>query len=126
MPEDECTVQRVGGSVVVTMPAEIDAMNSDGIREVLLSASGPGVPDLIVDMSRTTFCDSTGVHAVIAAHREGAVTGTRLRLVAVAVRRIFALVGADLVMPIYPTLEAALADTPSATAGPGAPGDKRD
>ena len=98
---------------MITMPAEIDAMNADEIRHVLLSVVGPDVPDLILDMSRTTFCDSSGVHAVIAAQREGAAAGTRLRLVAAAVLRIFTLVGADLLIPIYPTLNAALADAPS-------------
>jgi anti-sigma B factor antagonist len=115
-------VRRVGSSAVVTMPAEVDAMNADEVREAILSAAGPDVPDLIIDMSGTEFCDSAGVHAVIAAHRQGAETGTRIRLVATAVMRVFALVGADLLMPVYTTLEAALADTPPAPAGPGGPG----
>jgi anti-sigma B factor antagonist len=118
MPGEGVTVRRAGGSVVVTMPAEIDAMNADEIREALLSAAGPGVAALIVDMSGTTFCDSAGVHAIIAAHRHNTETGTQLRLVATTVLRIFALVGADLLMPIYSTVEAALADVPSAPARP--------
>jgi anti-sigma B factor antagonist len=119
MPGQDCTARRVGASVVVTMPAEIDAMNADEIRRVLLSAVGPGVPDVIVDMSGTIFCDSAGVHAVIAAHRHAADSGTRLRLVATSVLRIFALVGADLLMPIYGTVDAALADAPRPPAAAG-------
>jgi anti-sigma B factor antagonist len=117
-----CTVRRVGLAAVVTTPAEVDAMNADEVREAILSAAGPGVPDLIIDMSGTTFCDSAGVHAVIAAHRQGTESGTRIRLVATAVRRIFVIVGADLLIPIHGTLEAALADAPSAPDGPGDPG----
>jgi anti-sigma B factor antagonist len=64
---------------------------------------------LIIDMGEMTFCDSAGVGAVIAAYRQATATGTELRLVATAVLRILTLVGADQLIPIYPTLDAALA-----------------
>lgn len=121
-PPEDTAVRRIGAATVVTMPTEIDDMNADEIRDVLLSAAGPGVTNLIIDMSRTTFCDSAGVHAVIAIHRAGGQSGIQVRLVAVAVLRVFALVGADLLMPIYSSLEAALADVPSGPAGPSDPG----
>ena len=93
---------------VITMPAEIDATNADEIRHALLAA----VSDLavvIIDMSATTFCDSAGVHAIMAARQRAEETGTDLRLVATAVLRILTLVGADQLIPIYPTLQAARA-----------------
>jgi len=64
---------------------------------------------LIVDMSGTTFCDSAGVQAVIAAYRQAAMTGVQLRLVATQVLRIFTVIGTDQLVPIYPTVEAAQA-----------------
>ncbi len=118
MPGDGGAVRRVGPNAVVTMPDEIDAMNADEILGVLLSAVTPGVTDVIIDMSGTTFCDSAGVHAVIAAQKQAAAAGIRLRLVATAVLRIFTLIGADQLIPIYPTLEAALAGGPAAPPGP--------
>jgi anti-sigma B factor antagonist len=114
MAAEEHQISRAGPRVVVTVPDEIDAMNADEIREALLSATGPGVTTLIVDMSGTTFCDSAGVHAVITAYRQAAQAGTEVRLVATKVLRVFALIGADQLMLTYPTLEAALADTPAA------------
>jgi hypothetical protein len=48
-----------------------------------------------------------GQHAVI---RMPAETGTQLRLVATAVLRIITIVGIDQLIPIYPTLEAALTE----------------
>jgi anti-sigma B factor antagonist len=114
MAAEEHQISRAGPRVVVTLPAEIDAMNADDIREALLSETGPGVTTLIVDMSGTTFCDSAGVHAVITAYRQAAQAGTEVRLVATKVLRVFALIGADQLMLTYPTLEAALADTPAA------------
>jgi anti-sigma B factor antagonist len=114
MAAEEHQISRAGPRVVVTVPDEIDAMNADEIREALLSATGPGVTTLIIDMSGTTFCDSSGVHAVITAYRQAALAGTEVRLVGTKVLRVFALIGADQLMPTYPTLEAALADTPAA------------
>jgi len=103
-------LQRAGPQVVVAMPAEIDIGNADQVRRALLSAMEPQVTVLIVDMSRTTFCDSAGVQAVIAAYRQAATTGTQLRLVATEVLRIFTVIGTDQLIPVYPTMEAAQAE----------------
>jgi anti-sigma B factor antagonist len=76
---------------------------------------------LIVDMSGTTFCDSAGVQAIIAAHKQAAAADTQLRLVAPAVMRILTLVGVGQLVPLYPTLEAALAGAPAAEPSPPEP-----
>ncbi len=105
-------VRWVGQQAIVSMPAEIDATNADEIGQALLAAAGHHAPVLIIDMSGTTFCDSAGVRAIIAAYQQAAATGTQLRLVATAVLRIFTLVGIDKLIPLYPTLEAAIAGAP--------------
>jgi anti-sigma B factor antagonist len=110
--KQDYAIRWMGSLAVITMPAEIDAANADQVREALLSAARPDVPVLIIDMTGTTFCDSSGVHAVITAYRQAAETGTQLRLVATTVRRIFTVIGADQLMPIYPAVEAAVAGSP--------------
>jgi anti-sigma B factor antagonist len=107
-------VRWVGQQAIVSMPAEIDATNADEIGQALLAAADHHATVLIIDMSRATFCDSAGVRAIIAAYQQAAATGTQLRLVATAVLRIFTLVGIDKLIPIYPTLEAAMAGAPPA------------
>ena len=102
-------LQRMGQHGVVTVPAEVDVTNIGEVRQALLSAARQDVPVLIIDMSGTTFCDSAGVHAIVAAYQEAAAAGTELRLVATAVLRILTMVGVDQLIPIYPDLEAALA-----------------
>jgi len=109
MTAEDYKITQTGSRAVVTMPAEVDAMNAAEIRDALRSAAGSGVTTLIIDMSGTTFCDSSGVHAVISAYKQAAATGTEVRLVATTVRRIFRLIGADQLMLTYPTLQAALA-----------------
>jgi anti-sigma B factor antagonist len=101
--------RRAGPQAIITMPAEIDAANADQVRQALLSAASPDVTVLIIDMSATTFCDSAGVHAIIAAYRQATAAGTQLRLVTTSVLRIFQMTGADQLIPIYPTLDAAQA-----------------
>ena len=101
-------VRQAGPHAVITMPAEIDMTNADQVRQALLSAVETPVTVVIVDMSRTTFCDSAGVRAIIAAYRQAAMAGTQLRLVATEVLRIFTVIGADQLIPTYPTVESAL------------------
>jgi len=111
MTAEDYKLRRAGPHAILTMPAEIDLTNADQVRQALLAAVGDD-PVLIVDMTGTTFCDSAGVQAVIAAYQLAAAAGTQFRLVAAAVLRIFTVVGADQLIPVYPTLEAALADPP--------------
>jgi anti-anti-sigma factor len=109
MPVEGYELRRMGQHGVITAPAEVDVTNVGDVCRALLSAAGQDVPVLIIDMSRTTFCDSAGVHAIIAAYHQAAAAGTELRLVATAVLRILTIVGVDQLIPIYPDLEAALA-----------------
>lgn len=101
-------IRWAGCRAVITMPAEIDATNADRVLNALLSVTRPDVPVLVIDMTGTTFCDSAGVRAVVTAYRQAVEAGTQLRLAATAVQRIFTVIGADQLMPIYPALEAAL------------------
>jgi anti-sigma B factor antagonist len=122
MTADDYEVRWIGRQAAVAMPAEIDVANADEIHRALVSAANLGAPVLIVDMSATTFCDSAGVQAIIAGHKQAAATDTQLRLVAPAVMRILTLVGVGQLVPLYPTLEAALTGAPAAEPGPPGPG----
>jgi anti-anti-sigma factor len=115
----------VDEQAVVTVPDEIDVVNADAVRHALLTETSHDVPVVIIDMSATTFCDSAGVQAIVDTYKQAAANHIQLRLVAIAILRILTLAGIDQVIPIYPTLEAALAQ---ATAAPGEqqrPGDDR-
>jgi anti-sigma B factor antagonist len=102
MSTQDCKVRWVGPHAVVAMPAEIDAVNAEKIRQGLLSAASLGAAVVVIDMSGTTFCDSAGVQAIIAAYQQAAADGTELRLVATAVLRILTVVGVGPLVPIYP------------------------
>jgi anti-sigma B factor antagonist len=103
---------RDGGHEVVTVPAEIDAGNADMVRASLLAGLSRAASLMIIDMSATTFCDSAGVQAVIDAYNQAAASHIRIRIVATEILRILALTGIDQLIPVYPSLKAALAEAP--------------
>ncbi|MFJ5899545.1 STAS domain-containing protein [Streptomyces sp. NPDC093064] len=97
------------GSCVVALAGEVDLDCSAQLRDALLSCPETA-PGTVVDLRDVTFMDSSGINALIAAHRAAQAGGTRLRLAAPqeAVLRVLQLVGLDTLIPCYPTLEAAL------------------
>jgi anti-sigma B factor antagonist len=109
MAAEDYAIRWAGPHAVISMPAEIDVTNADEVRQALLCAASQDAATLIIDMSETTFCDSAGVHAIITAQQQFATSGTQLRLVATAVLRILTVTGIDELIPVYPTLAAALA-----------------
>lgn len=114
MPDGSFPVEVVKGVPVVAAPEEIDITNAEALRSALLKASaadrhGP----FVVDMTRTQFCDSAGLHTVIAAHRRAEAEGRQLLLVipSPAVLRVFTLTRMDKVIPSFTSLPRALART---------------
>jgi anti-anti-sigma factor len=108
-------VRVVDGLAVVTTPDEIDVANASHFRAALLSAAGLGRPAIIVDMSGTEFCDSTGLNVLVRAHRQADQGGTQIRLVvrATALQRILTVTGVGTMFDRYDRLDQALrADQP--------------
>src|ERR1700760_2048675 len=113
-------VKMIMGIPVVETPGEIDITNAPGLGKALADAAAAGNGTLVVDMSRTQFCDTAGIHALVAAHRRAVAGNGRLLLVtdAIAVQRIFAITGLDRVIASFTSLEEALASaSPGAEAG---------
>jgi len=108
VPEISFPVEVVEGVPVVTAPEEIDIANAAGLRAALLEVAEPGRALVVVDMSRTRFCDSAGLNALVAAARQARAEGGEVRLVGEAVARIVALTGVDRVIPVYASLKDAL------------------
>jgi anti-anti-sigma factor len=96
---------------VVTFPAEIDMAIAGAIGEQVAAALASGVPAVIADMTATTFCDSAGINMLIRAKKQAAAHGAGLRLLLPCpnVLRVLQIQGVDVVLPIYHSLEEALA-----------------
>jgi len=102
----------INGIPVVTAPSEIDPVTAGQLRTVLLHSAAHGHATIVVDMTGSTFCDSTGFSVLVRAHRRALAEGGGLRLVIPAdgaVARIFTLIGLDRVIPRFASLDQALA-----------------
>jgi anti-anti-sigma factor len=111
MMPDERTAAAVSDGVAVVMPpAEIDIVHAASFRAALADAA-IGHPTLIVDLTQTAFCDSTGLRLLLQASDRAARDGGELRLVLASPQllRIFSVTGFEQLFPIFATLPEALA-----------------
>jgi anti-sigma B factor antagonist len=102
----------IGRTAVIALPVEIDITNADQVREDLLSVVNQGAALLVADLSKTTFCDSSGISALARTFRRAQASGGAMRLAVStpAVQRVLALTGVDRLLDIYPSVAAALSD----------------
>jgi len=120
MPEARFPVETIGGVPVVRAPEEIDITNAAYFRAALLTAAERGAGITIVDLSRTQFCDSAGLHALVAAHKRARTADGEVRLVVSDphILRIFAISGLDQVIACHDDLGQALAPPGAHEASP--------
>jgi anti-sigma B factor antagonist len=124
MPELGFPVEMLSGVPVVAAPAEIDITNAAGLRAALAQAAGNGPGTLVVDLTRTQFCDSAGMHALVDAHKRARAGGGQVLLAVsgAAVPRILEITGIDRVLPRYDSVAEALACIPAAETSGSPPG----
>ena len=117
MPDAGFPVEMVSGVPVVMTPDEVDITNAAGLRGALLETAAARHGMLVVDMSRTRFCDTAGVHALVSAHKQARAEHGELRLVIATptVRRIFTITGLDNVIPHFGSRAEALTAPASGT-----------
>ena len=128
MGDDPFPVEWTGRQAIVAFPDHVDVSNVGQLRDRLLSVINRGAAVLIADMTDTASCDHQAVEAVARACQRAAISGTQVRLVVTApvVRRVLSIEGLDRLVPIYPSLAAAVGREPSrpardATASQGQP-----
>lgn len=93
------------GKVVVTFEGDVDLENSPVARKVLLDCVEQG-REVIVDMSRITYIDSSGIASLVEALQVARRKGTAFSLAAVSASalRVFQLARLDKVFTIHPTV----------------------
>ena len=77
----DCTIDRRAGAVLVTPFGEIDRDTAPHLRQRLAEAvalAGTGLVD--VDLRHVMFLDSSGIGALLAAHRLAGDSGAALRI----------------------------------------------
>ncbi len=103
-----------GPLAILTFPREIDVANARQADEALGAALARRPATLIIDMTGTTFCDSSGIATLLQARKRAATLNVTLRIAGTreSVTRVMRTVGADRLLSLYPTLTAALHDQP--------------
>jgi anti-sigma B factor antagonist len=100
---------------VVSVTGEIDLFTAPEFKQRMSAPIDEGRSNLIVDLSRTTFIDSSSLGVLIGAHRRLKLRGGSLVVVCSdeAIAKTFKITGLDGVFTLAPTVEAALADDPA-------------
>ena len=75
MSQERYPVLWIGQVAVVTLPAEIDVTIAEAIKDELLALLDQGATLLIADLSKTEFCDSAGVSALVRTYRQASTSG---------------------------------------------------
>jgi anti-sigma B factor antagonist len=121
MPDVRFQVEMIMGVPVVITPEEIDITNAGELQTALLKAARHGPGGFAVDLTRTQFCDTSGLHALVGARKQARAEGCDMLLVApgAGVLRILAITGLDQVFLSFASQEEALAQLAAA----GAPHD---
>ncbi len=100
--------------LIVVLPAEIDMTNADRVAAELRDSFVPGVGVVVADMTSTSFCDSAGIRGLALVNKKATAYGARLHMAVTAggpVSRVIDLMDLNGVLHVYPSVEAAAADT---------------
>lgn len=104
--------ERGGDAIVYRLRGSLDIATAPSLRAALLEAADNGKHDIIVDCSQLEFLDSTGLGALIGAHRRALEHGGHVRLIVNEgpIQRLLTITGLITVLAVYGSVEAALED----------------
>ena len=97
-------------SYVISLSGEVDLYTAPEFKQQLLEVIGQGGKDIVVDLSDTTFIDSTTLGVLVGGVKRLRPAGGQLTLVCSDrnITKIFEITGLDRVFTIYPTREEAV------------------
>jgi anti-sigma B factor antagonist len=109
--------RRVDGKAhVVAVSGEVDLFTAPEFKQRVTAPIGAGIDHVIVDLTRTTFIDSSSLGVLIGAHRRLQQRGGRLVVACDndTIVKTFRITGLDGVFTIVDSVDAALAEEPEA------------
>lgn len=96
---------------VLAVEGEIDVATAAQLREQLNTLVAEGKHQLIVDLNRVEFMDSTGLGVLVGAHKHLVELGGVMRVVCTqpTILKVFDLTGLNAVIPLADDLDSVLA-----------------
>jgi anti-sigma B factor antagonist len=103
-----------GETNVVSLRGEIDVYTAPRLRQALIDLVEGGVKDIVVDMDRVDFLDSTGLGVLVGGLKRVKSNEGEMKLVVTQDRimKIFDITGLAKVFPVFGSLEEALGRAP--------------
>jgi anti-anti-sigma factor len=91
-----------GTTGTVTIAGELDLFSKAKLDAAIAEAFGHAPERIVIDLSATTFIDSTGITALLRAHRRASARSVGMAIIpgGHAVRAALAMCGADTVLPL--------------------------
>src|SRR5690348_18400539 len=78
------SARTVGGITIAELTGELDVASAPALREQLLSLLRPGSSRLVIDLSKVSYCDASGLAVLVHTARRARLLGGFLRLAAVS------------------------------------------
>lgn len=110
-PEFSAAMDWHGAAAVLVVTGEVDMVTAPRFEQALTSALGERPETLVVDLDKVEFFASTGLSALVATSQQAS-EDTAVRVVATSSATIRPLeaTGLDRTIPIYPSVELAIAE----------------
>lgn len=110
-PDLDVSVRTAGDVTIAELTGELDIASAPALREQLLGLLRPGSSQLVVDLSKVSFCDASGLAVLVGAGRRARLLGGYLRLAAVSpqVGQALRITGLHRNLAVFPTAQAAVA-----------------
>lgn len=101
-----------GKAIVYGLRGSLDFETAPSLRAAMLEAADEGKHDIVVDLSQLEFLDSSGLGALIGAHKRALENAGRVRVIVSTgtIARLLTITGLMNVLAVYPSIEAALED----------------
>lgn len=80
----EFSARTQDGYTIASLAGELDIASTPVLREQLLSLLRPGASKLVIDLSKVTFCDTSGLAVLVGTGRRARLLGGVVRLAAPA------------------------------------------
>lgn len=118
-PDLVVSVRTAGDVTIAELTGELDIASAPALREQLLGLLRPGSSQLVVDLSKVSFCDASGLAVLVGTGRRARLLGGFLRLSAVSpqVAQALRITGLERSLAVFPTAQAAVAAPPAAQHG---------
>lgn len=124
-PSLKLLAQTANGITIAELTGDLDIASAPALREPLLSLLRPGSSRLVIDLSKVSFADASGLAVLVSTARRARLLGGFLHLAAVSAPVIHVLNVTDLhrTFAIFPTVQEAATGqrgAQHATTGPAA------